>query len=90
MTSRDIGEPWLSRLKRSGGDVMNGALTLREYPHDVVRLACDKRGRQGQYWKQSLLFRFGADKSLPDLGSKSRNANDRSRCRTHAVCAMSG
>lgn len=43
------------------------SLTLRDYPDDVVRLACEKCGRRGQYWKQSLLVRFGADMPLPDL-----------------------
>ena len=46
---------------------MNRSLTLRHYPDEVVRLACEKCGRRGQYWKQSLLVRFGADKPLPDL-----------------------
>jgi hypothetical protein len=46
---------------------MTGSLTLRDYPDDVVRLACGKCGRRGQYWKQSLLARFGADKPLTDL-----------------------
>jgi hypothetical protein len=46
---------------------MNGSLTLRDYPGDVVRLACEKCGRRGQYWKQSLLVRFGVDIALPDL-----------------------
>jgi hypothetical protein len=46
---------------------MNGALSLRDYPADLLRLACDKCGRKGQYQKASLIARYGADIPLPDL-----------------------
>jgi hypothetical protein len=46
---------------------ITGALTLSEYPGDVVRLTCEKCGRSGQYRKQSLIERYGADIGLPDL-----------------------
>jgi len=45
----------------------NGSLQLREYPGDLVRLSCAKCGRSGQYRKQSLIERYGADIRLPDL-----------------------
>ena len=45
---------------------MNGSLQLREYPGDLVRLSCDKCGRTGQYRKQNLIERYGADIRLPD------------------------
>jgi hypothetical protein len=46
---------------------MNGSLTLREHLGDVVRLKCEKCGREGRYRKASLIDRFGADMRLPDL-----------------------
>ena len=46
---------------------MNGSLQLFEYPGDMVRLACEKCGRSGQYRKQKLIERYGADMRLPDL-----------------------
>ena len=46
---------------------MNGSLQLSEYPGDMVRLSCEKCGRSGQYRKQKLIERYGADMRLPDL-----------------------
>jgi hypothetical protein len=46
---------------------MNGSLQLSEYPGDMVRLSCEKCGRSGQYRKQKLIERYGADIRLPDL-----------------------
>jgi hypothetical protein len=37
------------------------------YPADMVRLTCTKCGRAGQYRKQTLIERYGADIRLPDL-----------------------
>ena len=45
----------------------NGSLQLREYPADLVRLACEKCGRAGQYRKENLIERYGADARLPDI-----------------------
>jgi len=44
-----------------------GSLQLYEYPADIVRLLCAKCGRAGQYRKQKLIERYGADIRLPDL-----------------------
>ena len=33
----------------------------------MVRLSCSKCGRSGQYRKQTLIDRYGADIRLPDL-----------------------
>jgi hypothetical protein len=44
-----------------------GPLELHEYPRPMVRLACEKCGRAGQYRKENLIARFGADIRLPDL-----------------------
>jgi hypothetical protein len=46
---------------------MTGSRTLSDYPGDVVRLSCAKCGRAGQYRKQTLIERYGADIRLPDL-----------------------
>ena len=46
---------------------MNGSLQLREYPGDIIRLSCAKCRRSGQYRKQKLIDRYGADMRLPDL-----------------------
>jgi hypothetical protein len=46
---------------------MTGSLQLREYPGAIVRLSCPKCGRAGQYRKQNLIERFGADMRLPDF-----------------------
>jgi hypothetical protein len=46
---------------------MTGSLQLSEYPADRVRLSCAKCGRAGQYRKQTLIDRYGAEMGLPDL-----------------------
>ena len=46
---------------------MSGALQLREYPGEIVRVSCAKCGRTGQYRKQNLIERYGPDIRLPDL-----------------------
>jgi hypothetical protein len=45
----------------------NGSLQLHEYPADLVRLACEKCGRAGQYRKPNLIERYGVDARLPDI-----------------------
>lgn len=44
---------------------MTGSLQLKEYPGEIVRLSCHKCGRAGQYRKQTLIERYGADMRLP-------------------------
>ena len=68
---------------------MNGSLTLEEDPGDLVRLACEKCDRSGQYRKRTLIERFGADIRLPDLREEIARC-DRARkmhdaCRVHYV-----
>ena len=41
--------------------------SLAEHPGDMVRLVCDRCGRRGQYRKETLLARYGADIVLPHL-----------------------
>jgi len=47
--------------------VPNGSFTLRQFPHDMVELACDKCGRRGRLSKARLIEEYGADVALPDL-----------------------
>ena len=66
---------------------MNGSLQLSEYPGGVVRLSCDKCGRSGQYRKQKLIERYGADIRLPDLREEiaqcERMGNMHDACMVH-------
>jgi hypothetical protein len=39
---------------------MTGSIKLRDYPGDIVRLACDRCGRSGQYRKEKLITQFGS------------------------------
>jgi hypothetical protein len=43
----------------------------------MVRLSCEKCGRSGQYRKQKLIERYGADIRLPDL------RQEIAQCRRH-------
>jgi hypothetical protein len=40
---------------------------LRDYPFDVVRLACTKCERRGQYRKSTLIERFGPNYGLVSM-----------------------
>ena len=56
---------------------MTGSLQLSQYPGDTVRLSCPKCGRAGQYRKQNLIERYGADMRLPDLREEIANCSRR-------------
>jgi hypothetical protein len=45
----------------------SGALQLKDYPTDMVRLACTRCPRKGQYRKAALMVRYGKDITLPNL-----------------------
>ena len=45
----------------------DGAFKLKDYPTDMVRLACTRCPRKGQYRKAALMARLGKDISLPKL-----------------------
>ena len=45
----------------------DGALQLKDYPTDVVRLARTRCLRKGQYRKEALVVRFSSDISLPTM-----------------------
>jgi hypothetical protein len=42
-------------------------VTLAEHPGDMVRLACTKCERRGQYRKATLLERYGPDQNMVEL-----------------------
>jgi hypothetical protein len=44
-----------------------GAWTIGTYPLDLVRIACAKCGRAGQYRRATLLERYGPDMAMPEL-----------------------
>jgi len=86
------GKQWFRSLiqaiaKNTGA--MNGSLQLFEYPGDIVRLSCPKCGRSGQYRKQTLIERYGADMRLPDLREEitqcSRQGKMHDGCRVRYV-----
>ena len=47
--------------------MQSGALQLKDYPNAMVRLACTRCDRRGQYRLATLLAEFGPDITLPDL-----------------------
>jgi hypothetical protein len=63
-----------------------GSLQLCEHPADIVRLSCEKCGRAGQYRKQDLIARYGADARLPDL--RQEIAQYVRRGKTHDACVV--
>jgi hypothetical protein len=52
----------------------SGALTVADYPGEVVRIACDRCDRRGQYRRSTLATLFGKTATLPDV------LNDLARC----------
>jgi len=46
---------------------MKMSKSLGEYPDDLVRLACGRCDRRGQYRKAGLLEKYGGDIGLPEL-----------------------
>lgn len=65
---------------------MKGALTLLEYPGELVRLSCEKCGRAGQYRKQKLIAQFGPNIALPDL--REEIAKCERRDKMHDACGV--
>jgi hypothetical protein len=59
---------------------------LRDYPSSTVRFVCEKCGRAGQYSKQHLIWRFGADITLPDLSVRIANCERSEKMNT--ACAV--
>jgi hypothetical protein len=50
-----------------GVTVSRPYVTLADYPFDMVRLACSKCSRRGQYRKATLVGRYNADTNMVDL-----------------------
>ena len=48
----------------------SGAILLNAFPLKMVRLACTRCPRKGQYRKATLIQEYGAGISLPDLRSR--------------------
>ncbi len=44
-----------------------GAVILRDYPRDVVRIDCQRCERAGRYRLASLVARFGPGAAMPDV-----------------------
>jgi hypothetical protein len=65
---------------------INGSLHLSEYPADIVRLTCERCGRSGQYRKEKLIEKFGADIRLPDLRHEITRCERRGKM--HDACAV--
>jgi hypothetical protein len=50
----------------------HGAWTLGEFPVQLVRVACAKCDRAGQYHTAQLIKRYGADMNMPESGGVKR------------------
>jgi hypothetical protein len=48
----------------------SGALQLKDYPTAMVRLACIRCDRKGQYGLENLIAEHGAEITLPDLRTR--------------------
>jgi hypothetical protein len=68
---RTVQKTWPASADRGRLTLMpRGYLTLADYPTAMVRLACDRCDRRGQYRKDRLIAEHGADVVLPDLRHK--------------------
>ena len=65
---------------------MSGSLQLRNYPGDLVRLSCEKCGCAGQFRKQNLIARYGADIRLRDLREELVRCDKRGKM--HDMCGV--
>jgi hypothetical protein len=54
-------------LWRHSIEMPSGAVTLADYPGDVIVLACEKCERRGRYSKARLVAEHGPNIKLPDL-----------------------
>jgi hypothetical protein len=54
----------MRRRRLDDRDDLPTSVLLRDYPFEMVRLACTHCERRGQYRKSTLLARFGPDYGL--------------------------
>jgi hypothetical protein len=57
----------MRRRRLDDRDDLPTSVLLRDYPFEMVRLACTRCGRRGQYRKSTLLARFGPDYGLVSM-----------------------
>ena len=46
---------------------MAGALTLADYPSNLVRVACRRCDRRGRHWRTTLIALYGEEAPLPKV-----------------------
>lgn len=44
-----------------------GSLTPTTYPSEIITVVCDECGREGEYARDALIERYGADMPMPDI-----------------------
>jgi hypothetical protein len=57
----------MRRRRLDDRDDLPTSVLLRDYPFEMVRLACTRCGRRGQYRKSTLLARFGPNYGLVSM-----------------------
>lgn len=66
---------------RAARETITGACTLADYPEAMVRVACRKCDRGGQYRRSSLIALYGEEVALPDvLGQIAHDCPKRGAC----------
>ena len=63
-----------------------GAVLLGQWPLPLLRVSCDKCGRQGQYHTAKLLDRYGADYKLPYLKHELVDCERLRKCAYYDPC----
>jgi hypothetical protein len=57
----------MRRRRLDDRDDLPTSVLLRDYPFEMVRLACTRCARRGQYRKSTLLARFGPNYGLVSM-----------------------
>jgi hypothetical protein len=45
----------------------DGAIAPGTYPQQVLRIACEKCGREGRYPRETIIARYGKDAAMLDV-----------------------
>ena len=45
----------------------DGSISLKDYPYEIVVIACEPCGRRDQYSRAKLIVQYGLDISMADL-----------------------